>query len=135
MRNVSMRWVGILAGAIALAAATPALGQEERVGERHRHDPEKQVERLREALDLTDDQVAEVRAILDEQSEKHRELKESEDREGFRALRQETHDRLATVLDEAQREKLESLKQEHRGEGHERGHEEDRHRERQEAEG
>jgi Spy/CpxP family protein refolding chaperone len=120
--------VGIVAGMIALAA-TPALAQGQAQGQgqdhernhaqgaRHGHDPAKVIERLRESLDLTDSQVAEVRIIFTEEAEKRRDLRESEDREGLRVLRQETHDRLVAVLDENQKQKLEGLK-ENRGEGH-----------------
>ena len=129
MRYGSMRWTGILVGAIALAA-TPAIAQDQAQdqkqsherrhaeGARHERDPEKRIAHLREALDLTDAQVAEVREILAEQAEKRRDLKESEDRDGLRALHQETHDRLVSVLDEQQRAKLETLREEHGGEGH-----------------
>ena len=112
MRNGSTRWIGILAGVIALAVATPALAQEQ--GMRHGHDPEKRIEKLREALDLTDEQVAQMRAIFAEQGEKLRALRESEDREGFRALREETHGRLSALLDDTQRQKLEALHERHK---------------------
>ncbi|MGH7567120.1 MAG: hypothetical protein ACREK2_09845 [Gemmatimonadota bacterium] len=129
MRNGS-RWGWVVAGMIALAA-TPALAQDQEQGPRdhagevgHRHDPEKRIERLKQSLDLTDAQVTEVRAILAEQAEKGRALKESEDHRGLRALHRETHDRLASVLDETQRTKLEELRKrvgerhrEHDGEG------------------
>jgi protein CpxP len=118
MRNRSTRWIGILAGVIALAVASPAVAQEQ--GVRRGHDPEKRIEMLQEKLDLTDQQVAEVRAIFAEQGEKLRALKESEDREGFRALHEETHERLAAVLDDEQRQKLEALREEH--EQHRGGH-------------
>lgn len=131
MRYGSKRWLGILAGLVALVS-TPALAQDEAQaekprherrhadGERRDHDPEKKIERLREALDLTDAQVAQVRSIFAEQGEKHRALKESDDREGLRALHEETHGRLAALLDETQRATLEEMKERH-GEGH-RGH-------------
>ena len=107
----------VLTGAFALAAAVPALAQDEvqnevqddaAVHERHHaergHDPEKRIEHLREALDLTDEQVAQVRAIFSENEAQLRELRESRDREGMRALHEEIHGRLAAVLDETQRE-------------------------------
>jgi Spy/CpxP family protein refolding chaperone len=113
----------MVAGMIALAVASPALAQEH--GVRRGHDPEKRIEMLQEKLDLTEEQVAQVRAIFSEQGEKLRALKESEDREGFRALHEETHSRLVALLDEAQRQKLEELRErheehrrEHGGEGH-----------------
>jgi Spy/CpxP family protein refolding chaperone len=123
MRNGS-RFFWAVAGIIALAL-TPALalGQEEEQGQahqrdhapgaRHGHDPEQRLERLQESLNLTEAQVAQVRAIFAEQAEKRRALKESEDHEGLRALHQETHDRLASALDDEQRAKLEELRQRH----------------------
>lgn len=129
------RWAWIVAGMVALGT-TPALAQDQTEGHerghtegaRHRHDPQKHIERLKESLDLTDAQVAEVRAIHAEQVEKRRALKESEDREGLRALHQEMHERLVAVLDEAQRTQLEELKEQwgerHRGRDGEGGHDE-----------
>jgi uncharacterized membrane protein YhiD involved in acid resistance len=118
MRTGTMRWIGMLAGVIALAVATPAVAQEQNM--RRGHDPEKRIEMLQEKLDLTEQQVAEARAIFTEQGEKMRALKQSEDREGFRALHEETHTRLTALLDETQRQKLEALREEH--EQHRGGH-------------
>ena len=135
MRYGWKRRVGILAGLVVLAAG-PALAQDEtqekpRHDREHadgarRHDPERKIEHLREALDLTDAQVAEARAILAEQGEKHRALAEGEDREAKRALHEETHARLVAILDESQKAKLEEMKARHR-EGH-RGHDGEGHR-------
>ena len=116
------RRLGAIAAAFALAAATPALAQDQGQGEaavheRHRgrgHDPEKRIEHLRETLDLSDEQVAQVRTLFSEREDRHRELRENRDREGLRALHEEIHQRLAAVLDDTQREKFESLKREHR---------------------
>ena len=135
MRYGWKRRVGILAGLVVLAAG-PALAQDEtqekpRHDREHadgarQHDPERKIEHLREALDLTDAQVAEARAILAEQGEKHRALAEGEDREAKRALHEETHARLVAILDESQKAKLEEMKARHR-EGH-RGHDGEGHR-------
>ena len=123
--RMKARSIGALACALALAVSTPVLAQDQArdeaaVHERHRgrgHDPEKRIEHLREALDLTDEQVAQVRAIFGESEERRRALRESRDREGMRALHEEIHGRVAAVLDETQREKFESLKRGH-GERH-----------------
>ena len=143
MRYRWTRRLGILVGLVALAA-TPLAGQEESQAETPRHerrhadgdrrgrDHERKIEHLREALDLTEAQVAQVRSIITEQGEKRRALKESEDREGLEALHQETHDRLLAILDETQRAKLEEMRDRHdaghrrggekRGDGEGRGH-------------
>ena len=129
MRYGWRRRLGILAGLVALAAG-PALAQDETQEKpRHerRHDPERKIEHLREALDLTDAQVAQARSILAEQGEKHRALAEGESRDALRALHEETHARLVAILDETQKAKLEEMKarhgegrREHDGEGHRR---------------
>lgn len=115
MRKSIGRWTGIAAGLVALAVASPALAQD--ASARPGHDPEKQIERLTEALDLTDAQIAEIRSIFAEQAEKRQELKASGDREAMRAHMRQTHERMVSVLTEEQREKLGSLR-EHRGEKH-----------------
>jgi hypothetical protein len=135
MRYGWRRRLGILVGLFALAAG-PALAQDETQEKpRHerghadgarRHDPERKIEHLREALDLTDAQVAQARSILAEQGEKHRALAEGEHREGMRALHEETHARLVAILDETQKAKLEEMKGSH-GEGR-RGHDGEGHR-------
>jgi len=118
MRKSIGRWTGIAAGLVALAVASPALAQD---GEaRPRHDPEKRIERLAEALDLTDAQTTQIRSIFAEQADTRQELKESGDREAMRAHMRETHERIASVLTEEQREKLGTLR-EHRGEKKHRG--------------
>lgn len=114
MRNSTRRWTGIAAGVIALAVASPALGQDAEAP--RMHDPEKRIEHLAEELDLTDAQLAEVRAIFAEQAEKRRDLDGQEDREAMRAHVRATHERLASVLTAEQREKLGELR-EHREEG------------------
>ena len=133
MRTGTKRWIGMVAGVIALAAATPAVAQEHGM---RGHDPEKRIEKVREALDLTAEQVVQVRAIFAEQAEERRALRESDDREGLRALHEETHARLAAVLDDEQRAKLEELREEHEqhrgkhdgnGEGHGGGSHSERH--------
>jgi Spy/CpxP family protein refolding chaperone len=146
MRYGWTRWLGILAGVTALAAA-PAVAQDavqekphherEHDGERRGHDPEKRIEKLREALSLTDAQVAQVQAIFAEQGEKRRALRESEDHAGLEALHRETHDRLVAVLDETQRARLEEMRVGHE-EGHRRGgekHEDGEGREHREGHG
>jgi Spy/CpxP family protein refolding chaperone len=109
-----LTWVA--AGFVALAS--PALAQER--GARMRmHDPEKRIEELDEALDLTDAQETELRTILAEQSEKGRELREARDREAMVAHMRETQERIMGVLTDEQRQKFDALQEEHRARRHE----------------
>jgi Spy/CpxP family protein refolding chaperone len=84
-------------------------------------DPERHLARLQEKLDLTDSQVAQIRAIFEEQRAKFQALRENapEDREAvhdaFRVLHEETHERMSKVLTEEQRERVEELMESHTG--------------------
>jgi len=78
-------------------------------------DPSERMERLRETLDLSDDQVDRLRGIFDEQRERMRALRQDYDgdrearREAFRSLRDETHERVAGVLSEEQMERYREM--------------------------
>ena len=104
--------------------------QEQRLGELFRShgkghgplgrwDPEQHLARLQEELDLTDEQVAQIRAIFEEHRAKVQALRESapDDRdarhEAFHELHQEVHDRVRAVLTEEQRERFDELKDSH----------------------
>jgi Spy/CpxP family protein refolding chaperone len=84
-------------------------------------DADEHLARLQERLDLTDEQVTELRAIFEEQRAKFQALRESapEDREArreeFRELRAETHERVSEVLTEEQQERLGELVRSHAG--------------------
>jgi Spy/CpxP family protein refolding chaperone len=110
------RRIALGAGLIAIFVATPAWAQEPG----HRHDPEGHIAELREELDLTDQQVEQIRAILTEQHMKFEQLHGEEggdresNREAFRQLREETHQRIQTVLTEEQKNQLEEIHAEHK---------------------
>jgi Spy/CpxP family protein refolding chaperone len=104
------RRIALATGLLAILVATPALAQERG----RRHDPEEHLAKLQEELDLTDPQVEQIRAIFTEQHAKFEQLRDDEgDRESkheaFRKLREETHERIAAVLTEEQRSRLEEI--------------------------
>ncbi len=125
----AMRRIALGAGLLMILIATPAWAQDRD----KRHDPEEHLAKLQEKLDLTDPQMEQIRAIFTEQHAKFEELHDEEggDREGksegFRQLRQETHERIAAVLTEEQRSWLEEIHAEHHerhgGRDHGPGHE------------
>lgn len=61
------------------------------------------IERLTQELQLTDEQKGKVEAIFKEQQDK------------FKALHEETHNKLGAVLTPEQLTKLDALKKQHRG--------------------
>jgi len=104
-------WTTLLMAALF---AVPALAQRGE-GPPGPPDPGERMERLRETLDLSDDQVDRLREIFDEQREQMRALRQDRDgdrearREAFRSLRDETHERVAGVLSEEQMERYREM--------------------------
>lgn len=90
-------------------------------GPRGGHDPERHLARLQEELDLTDEQVAELRAIFEDQRAKFEALHERAPddpdarHEAFGELHAEIHERVSAVLTEEQRQRLEELMRSHAG--------------------
>lgn len=114
----------ILTIAVALAVGTwalPAAAQDRGhhgQHDQHDHDPAAHVEELRERLDLTDEQTARIRAIVTEGTERGRAIHEGRrdeaSRDAHHALHEEIRTRVAEVLTDGQRAKLEEM---HREEG------------------
>ncbi len=83
-------------------------------------DPDKIIAHLTEKLSLSDEQVTQIRPIIENQAEQQKQLFEkygSQGRAGKQAmrgemktLREETHSKMAAVLTEEQMEKYESLR-------------------------
>jgi Spy/CpxP family protein refolding chaperone len=90
-------------------------------GKRH-HDPEERLARMTEHLNLTAEQQAELRPILEEQAESFRAMRESKaggaDREqlrsDFRAQREATTAQIDAILDDQQRAEFHQRREEHR---------------------
>ena len=97
-------------------------------------DPQARVAKLTKKLDLYPDQVPQVEAIFAESRAQIQAIRETNtlaERDQARAemqvVREETQERLATVLTAEQMEKLDSMKQRHRDRGkrRHRGHDKD----------
>lgn len=94
----------------------------ERRGDR-RDEAKDRIGKLREELQLSDEQSQAVHRIMEQQREKmHTLFKSGEDRSTIRAkmdsLRTETHELLAAVLNEEQMARMEQLHKEHHGPHH-----------------
>jgi hypothetical protein len=89
-------------------------------GPRGRLNPQEQVQRLAERLDLNDQQKSEIEQILTEQREKFMRLREeytgerAEMREVLRDLRAETDEKITAVLNEEQKEEYRIMQSERR---------------------
>ena len=120
------RFRGALTAFVALLAlglsATPALAQQG-PGGRRMLSPDERLAQLTEQLDLTDEQAAKMKPIIEEQSKKQQELFESAggDRATMRAemtkLMEETDKRYAEVLTEDQMNEYREMRQERMRQG------------------
>ncbi len=95
----------MLAGVVGLAAvgalATPAQAQQR---QRQRGmDPEQRMEKLKQELELTEDQVTAVEAIFAEHDERRGEIFESRS-EDRRAMREQMREQMQALQDEMDRE-------------------------------
>ncbi len=112
-------WLGGLMGlALVAIVAAPAEAQQ---GKRQRGmDPEARMERLKESLELTNDQVAQLEPIFAAHDQTRRELFESRSaerqavREQMKALRLEMDEDIAEILTEEQMKTYLELREEMR---------------------
>lgn len=108
--------------AVALTS-TPAWAQQGGFGGRRMLSPDERLAQLTEQLDLTDEQAAQMKPIIDAQSKKQQELFESAggDRATMRAemtkLMEETDKQYAEVLTEEQMSKYREMRQERMRQG------------------
>ena len=75
--------------------------------------PEQEIEKLRTALDLTDEQTLQIEPIIKESIEKRRQVRQAM-RNEMQAIGDETHEQLSTILTDEQVTKLNSMHQEKR---------------------
>jgi Spy/CpxP family protein refolding chaperone len=110
MRTNLKTWA--LAGVLCLSAASLVAAQEQRRGHDGRQSVETRVSRMRESLNLSDDQAARIAAILNEAAAKPADG----NREGRLTRRQDVRQRINEVLTPEQREKRDQIASE-RGKG------------------
>ncbi len=115
---------GVVGFALVGVLATPAQAQQR---QRHRGmDPEQRIEKLKQELELTEDQVTAVETIFAKHDERRSEIFESrsedrramreENREQMRALQGEMDGELAEVLTAEQMQELQELREQMRQE-------------------
>ncbi len=113
---------GVVGLALVGALATPAQAQQR---QRYRGmDPEQRIEKLKQELELTEDQVTAVETIFAKHDERRSEIFESrsedrramreENREQMRALQGEMDGELAEVLTAEQMQELQELREQMR---------------------
>jgi Spy/CpxP family protein refolding chaperone len=110
------RWAAVAASAVLALAATRtvALADESAgKGDRIQH----RVERMKERLNLTDEQARQLQQIFQEARQQWQADQGKADRETMRARHEKMHEQIKSILTPEQQQKLEEMKKEHRGRG------------------
>ena len=127
MAATTKTWMAVaLFAALAIGAGSgilldrylllPATSAEVRTGGgRHREHGQRMLEHLRERLELTETQAAELEKVLERNHETARRFW-SESREGYEAIRQQFRRDIRALLTEEQREKFDAMVAEYEGE-------------------
>jgi Spy/CpxP family protein refolding chaperone len=111
----------------AFAQSTPDTqsGQGEHQGRGHGPmSVDAQLDHMSQALNLTDDQKAKIKPILEEQSKKMHDLMQDssvsqEDRRAkFQEIHEDTMSKVRPLLNDDQQKKMDAMMKERRGEGH-----------------
>ena len=108
MKNMT-KWAALAAGvvlALAASRATILADENPAKGDRVQH----RVERMKQQLNLTDDQARQIEQIFRDAQQQGQ-----ADREQMRERHKKVHDQIQSVLTPEQREKLEQMRKEHGG--------------------
>jgi Spy/CpxP family protein refolding chaperone len=111
------QWAAVVAGAIFAVAAvrTVAVADENPAkGDRIQH----RVERMKERLNLTDDQARQLQQIFQDAHQQWQSDQTKPDRATMQARREKMNEQIKSILNPDQQQKWEQMKKEHRGRGH-----------------
>ena len=111
------QWAAVVAGAIFAVAAvrTVAVADENPAkGDRIQH----RVERMKERLNLTDDQARQLQQIFQDAHQQWQSDQTKPDRATMQARREKMHEQIKSILNPDQQQKWEQMKKEHRGRRH-----------------
>ena len=110
------RWTAVAASAVLALAATRTValaGENAGKGDRS----QQRVERMKERLNLTDDQARQLQKIFQEAHQQWQADQGKADRETMRARHEKMHEQIKSILTPEQQQKFEEMQKEHRGRG------------------
>jgi Spy/CpxP family protein refolding chaperone len=110
------QWAALVAGAVLAVAAvrTAAVADDNAAkGDRIQH----RVERMKERLNLSDDQARQLQQIFQEAHQQWQSDTTRPDRETMRARHEKLNEQIKSILTPEQQQKFEQMRKEHRGRG------------------
>ena len=110
------QWAAVVAGAVlAVAAVRTVALADEHAGKGDRS--QQRVERMKERLNLTDDQARQLQQIFQEAHQQWQADQGKADKETMRARHEKMNEQIKSILTPEQQQKFEQMKKEHRGRG------------------
>ena len=110
------QWAAVVAGAVlAVAAVRTVALADEHAGKGDRS--QQRVERMKERLNLTDDQARQITQIFQEAHQQWQADQGKADKETMRARHEKMNEQIKSILTPEQQQKYEQMKKEHRGRG------------------
>ena len=111
------QWAAVVAGAVlAIAAVRTVAIADEHAGKGDR--TQQRVERMKERLNLTDDQARQLQQIFQDAHQQWQADQGKADKETMRARHEKMHEQIKSILTPEQQQKFEQMRKEHRGRGH-----------------
>jgi len=101
---------GLLAGSTLATAQESKEGKDAKAGKRGFPSVQQRLDRMTEELKLTDEQKPKVKAVLEDNDKKMRDLPPDERRTKFRDLREEMAKKMKEILNSEQFEKWEKMR-------------------------
>jgi Spy/CpxP family protein refolding chaperone len=110
------KWAAVAASAVlALAAMRTVALAGENAGKGDR--TQQRVERMKERLNLTDDQARQLQQIFQEAHQQWQADQSKADKETMRARHEKMNEQIKSILTPEQQQKFEQMRKEHRGRG------------------
>ena len=110
------QWAAVVAAAVlAVAAVRTVAVADEHAGKSDR--TQQRVERMKERLNLTDDQTRQLQQIFQDAHQQWQSDQTKPDKETMQARREKMHEQIKSILTPEQQQKFEQMRKEHRGRG------------------
>jgi Spy/CpxP family protein refolding chaperone len=111
-----MQWAAVVAGAVLAVAAVRTVAVADEHAGKGDH-IQQRVERMKERLNLTDDQARQLQQIFQEAHQQWQADQGQADKETMRARHEKMHEQIKSILTPEQQQKFEQMRKEHRGRG------------------
>ena len=111
------QWAAVVAGAVLAVATVRTVAVAGEHAGKGDH-TQQRVERMKERLNLTDDQARQLQQIFQDAHQQWQADQGKADKETMRARHEKMDEQIKSILTPEQQQKFEQMRKEHRGRGH-----------------